>query len=469
MAVPLHVVLVICKLFSFFSLISSATDTITQSQPLSDGSTLVSSNGTFELGFFNPGNSTNRYVGIWYQKIPVRRVVWVANRDNPIKDNSSKLIISQDGNLVLLSQNQTLLWSTNATTTKALSPIVQLLDNGNLVLKDGKDNNNNEDFLWQSFDHPGDTFLPGMKHRWDLKNGIDQRLYAWKNWDDPSPGDFTIGMVHSSYPEVVMWKGSIQLYRSGPWNGIRFSGAFAMTDDNPLYTYKFVKNNDEVYYMYTQKDNSMISIVVMNQTLYRHQRLIWVPQTRTWTVYEVMPQDNCDAYNLCGSYGNCIAYASPACQCLDGFKPKSPQNWNAMDWRQGCERVDTWSCGLKNRDGFRRFTGMKLPDTTYSWVNRSMTLKDCKAKCLENCSCTAYAPLDIRGVGSGCAIWFGDLRDLRVSESGQDLYVRMVASGNDFGALLAFNLFQLASHYLYLGMSTASFDISLSCCKCRQR
>ena len=131
-------------------------------------------------------------------------------------------------NLVLLSQNQTLLWSTNATTTKALNLIVQLLDNGNLVLKDGKDNNNNEDFLWQSFDHPGDTFLPGMKARLDRKNGVSPRITAWKNWDDPSLGDFTGAMVHGSNPEMVLWKGSIPYYRTGPWNGIRLSGTLLL-------------------------------------------------------------------------------------------------------------------------------------------------------------------------------------------------------------------------------------------------
>ena len=158
----LPAMLVISKLLLFFSQISSAADTITQLQPLPDdgSSTLVSKDGTFELGFFNPGgSSSNRYVGIWYKNIPVRTVVWVANRDNPIKDNSSKLIINltlnQQGNLVLLNQNQSTLWSTNAT-TKASNPIVQLLDNGNLVLRD----ENEEIFLWQSFDFPCDTLLP---------------------------------------------------------------------------------------------------------------------------------------------------------------------------------------------------------------------------------------------------------------------------------------------------------------------
>lgn len=74
-----------------------------------------------------------------------------------------------------------------------------------------------------------------------------------------------------------------------------------------------------------------------------------------------------------------------------------------MDWTKGCTRIEPWSCGVRNKDGFRRYAGMKVPDTTHSWINASMTLEDCKAKCLENCSCTAYANLDTNGKGSGCA------------------------------------------------------------------
>ncbi|XP_061350020.1 G-type lectin S-receptor-like serine/threonine-protein kinase At4g27290 [Gastrolobium bilobum] len=423
--VILPAMLVISKLLFFFFHISYAFDTITQFKSLpDDGSTLVSKDGTFELGFFNPGSSSNRYVGIWYKNVQVRTVVWVANRDNPIKDDSSKLIVSKEGNLVLLSQNQTLLWSTNSS-TEASSPRVQLLDTGNLVLRDEKDNNNETSFLWQSFDHPCDTVLPGMKIGWDLKTGLDRRLTAWKNWDDPSSGNFTAGMVLGSNPGMVIWKGSAEYYRTGPVNGPL--GVFGLKE-NPFYNNIYVVNEDEVYYSYTLKNSSVISIIVLNQTLNLRQRLILLPETGTWKVYQSLPQDSCDIYNTCGPNGNCITAETPICQCLEGFDPKSREQWNAMDWTVGCVRRNSWRCGVKNKDGFRRLSRMKLPDIPNSWVNKSMVLEDCKAKCLENCSCTAYASIDTSGAGIGCSIWFGDLIDLRVSEGGQDLYVRMAVS-----------------------------------------
>jgi hypothetical protein len=41
----------------------------------------------------------------------------------------------------------------------------------------------------------------------------------------------------------------------------------------------------------------------------------------------------------------------------------------------------------------------------------------------------AYTNSDIRGNGSGCILWFGDLVDIRqYTEDGQDLYIRMASS-----------------------------------------
>ena len=75
-----------------------------------------------------------------------------------------------------------------------------------------------------------------------------------------------------------------------------------------------------------------------------------------------------------------------------------------------------------------KFSGLKLPDTTYTWVNKSMTLEECTTKCWENCSCTAYANSDVRGGGSGCAMWFGDLIDTRqIFVDDQDVYIRLAA------------------------------------------
>ncbi|CAN1281441.1 G-type lectin S-receptor-like serine/threonine-protein kinase At4g27290 [Linum perenne] len=397
-----------------FSLLpaSSALEAVTLTQPLIDNggqATLQSKDGTFELGFFTPGGaSKNRYLGIWYRNIPVRKVVWVANRDSPAIDNRSSLIIdaAKNNSLAIVSSNKTVLWSSVANSNHLVlqNPVAELLETGNLVLRDQTDSMNSGNYLWQSFDHPCDTLLAGMKLGWDSKTMLNRRLTSWKSFDDPSPGDFVWGYEVQNNPEAFMWKGSDKVYRSGPWN-----------------------DEDNVYYRYELKNKSLISIIVMNQTSYSRQRLVWSEVTQTWGMYTTVPRDRCDNYAICGVYSTCAVFESPICQCLKGFKPKSSEMWDMMDWSEGCVRDKPLECG--NGDGFLKYSGLKLPDAKTSWVNKSMSLEECRVKCLENCSCMAYTNTDIRGAGSGCSIWYGDLVDItQFRGEGQDVYIRMPAS-----------------------------------------
>ncbi|KAG5032984.1 hypothetical protein JHK85_016966 [Glycine max] len=136
------------------------TSSISQSQSLSFGKTMVSPRGIFELGFFNLGLPNKSYLGIWFKNNPSQNVVWVANGGNPINDSSAILRLNSSGNLVL-THNNTVVWSTNCP-KEAHNPVAELLDFGNLVIRD-ENAANQEAYLWQSFDYPSDTMLSGMK------------------------------------------------------------------------------------------------------------------------------------------------------------------------------------------------------------------------------------------------------------------------------------------------------------------
>lgn len=113
--------------------------------------------------------------------------------------------------------------------------------------------------------------------------------------------------------------------------------------------------------------------------------------------------------------------------CLKGFEPRFAEDWENVDWSNGCVRKIQLNCG--DGDGFMKYSDRKLTDTRNSWFNVSMNFKECKRMGLKNCSCTAYANTNISGRGSGCSLWFGDLIDIRdQKESPQDLYVRLAAS-----------------------------------------
>ena len=56
---------------------------------------------------------------------------------------------------------------------------------------------------------------------------------------------------------------------------------------------------------------------------------------------------------------------------------------------------------------------VKVLDTTHTWLYETIGLGECIMKCLNNCSCMAYTNSYIRGQGSGCVMWFGDLIDIK--------------------------------------------------------
>lgn len=422
-----------CILFSISktsAAFSTSSHTLTLFQSLTHNQSLVSSNRTFELGFFSPTNSTNNlFLGIWYNNIPVQTIVWVANRASPASSSVRLTLNTTQENkvfLVLSDRNNVVLWSSNPA-RKPQNPILQLLDSGNLVLRD-QNVDTPENFLWQSFDYPCDTLLPGMKLGKDFRTGLDRRVTAWKDQNDPSPGNLTWSMYVTNYPEPMLWIGQKKWFNSGPWNGIQYSGKPTLKP-HPIYDFKYFSNKNEVYYMFLLNSPSMIARMVLNQTALVRHFSVWSEAEQNWKVYGSLPRDFCDKYGACGPNGNCDENKLPYCECLKGFEPKLREKWGSMDYAEGCVREEGKPLKCDGSDGFEKYVGMKVPDTERSWVKEGMSLTECRDVCLRNCSCSAYTSLDVRGGGSGCALWFGDLNDLRVQPAaGQDLYVRVPAS-----------------------------------------
>ncbi|KAK9025803.1 hypothetical protein V6N11_038658 [Hibiscus sabdariffa] len=402
----------------------AATDSITPGRSIIDGETLVSSDETFELGFFSPGSSTKRYLGIWYKFSP-ETVVWIANREAPLLDHYGALNVTKEGTIILLHMKTEMIWSSSRIRT-AENPVMQLLDSGNLVVKDGNDSGS-ANFLWQSFDLPSDTLLPMMKLGKNFITGMNWSLSSWKSPDDPAPGRFTALIDPQGFPQLVVRNGSETFYRGGSWNGERFTGTpdLKQIESANLFKFEFVLNRNEVYYK-GEPYPALISRLAVNQSGFL-ERFVRTKQSQSWLEIYFAPRDECDYYAVCGAYASCNTYNSPLlCTCLDGFEPKYPKEWDHLKWSGGCTRMTTLAC----RDSvFTKYNGLKLPDTSNSSFDTNMSLKECQAECSKNCSCTAYANSDIRNGGSGCLLWFGGLIDMRIYiDGGQDLYVRMANS-----------------------------------------
>ncbi|KAI3962710.1 hypothetical protein MKW92_012924 [Papaver armeniacum] len=410
-----------CTCLFLISKITGANDIMVQDKHLSVGETLVSSGQTFEFGFFSKNNTKNLYLGIWFKNITPITVVWVANRNHPLTDSAGSFTITDEGNIAVLNGSKIAIWSSKSSRSVGNNIVVQLLESGNLVLKDDSAN-----YIWQSFDYPTDTRLPGMKLGLDLTNGFGRYLTSWKNVDDPSQGDYSYVMDITGLPQFVILNASTKQFRSGVWNGVLYTGlvGFKLMD---IFRNINAINANEVTSSYENQgsDSSVITRELLNEQG-KLQRFRWDKQTMKWVEMLVLPRDKCDNYNHCGINGIC----NIACECLQGFTAISPQQWSSNNWTDGCVRKTNLECGS---DKFVQLEGLKLPDMTKILVNESMSLKECESECRRNCSCTAYANSDIREGGSGCILWFDDLFDVRnfsFVPLNQHLFLRLPSSDN---------------------------------------
>ncbi|PIA26432.1 hypothetical protein AQUCO_09300020v1 [Aquilegia coerulea] len=423
-----------CFLFFFFFLLLStqtyfciAVDTISSGQSLTFNQTLISTGGNFELGFFKPGNSSNYYIGIWYKKVSVQKktVVWVANRHSPLSNDSissSEFKLLDDGNLVVLNQSKITVWSTNLTLSNnnAMNSTheVVLRDDGNLVLRNGiKDS----DVYWQTFDYPSDTWLPGGKLRYDNITKKPQLLTSWKNENDPSEGLFSLELIPEEKEYVIRWNRTEQYWTSGPWNGQIFSGVPEMRL-NFIYNFSYNPGVKESYFTYSVYNTSIISRFVMDLSG-QIKQFTWAEGSQSWFLFWSQPRTQCEVYAFCGPFGVCSQGGLPFCTCMEGFEPRSPKDWNMLDFSGGCVRKTLLECG--DKDAFPMMSNVKLPDNEKP-LQSAASADECKLACTRNCSCNAYA------YRSGCSIWDGDMLNLQQHTDndgdGSDLYLRIAAS-----------------------------------------
>ncbi|KAJ9540867.1 hypothetical protein OSB04_027373 [Centaurea solstitialis] len=385
--------------------VASAKDTIFSNEIFKDGDFLVSAGGVFEFGFFSLANPSFRYLAIRYKNIPTADVVWVANRDVRLIDPTGMLKLNNNGTLQLLSVSNTLIWSSEpvANTSRNLVAL-QLLDSGNLVLKE--DDEDGKRVIWQSFDHPGNTWLPGMKIGFKYapnQLGIETNLTSWKSSDDPS--QVLIQEYKSSFHQ-----------RIGFSNGVGFSGmtpGMSRLEPSNFCKFDFIWNDEAFYIIYTQVNDSVLTRMTLNEEG-GFQLLVWINQTQSWGVYLTTFKDPCDTYGSCGAYGSCNINGKPQCRCLKGFEPKLHEEWSDNDWSSGCKDKNLMSSS-DNGHTFKKFSNLKLPSRS-GFFNLSMSLEECRNRWRKWLYNMVSELIDIRVAPPG-------------DNSGQDIYIRMHNSG----------------------------------------
>lgn len=422
----------------------TATITLDGSIRDSQGGILVSAGQSFQFGFFTPddGPDGGRYVGIRYNNMK-SKVVWVANRNQSLTIHTGVFTLTKDGELKLLHErNNTEYWSTTVGVGRrsSLKRNVTLMDSGNLVLSEEDQVSGSWKVLWQSFDDPTDTFLPGMKM------GKDTKLTSWKTASDPGTGRFTFQQVQERDNQYIIHDVSGKPI----WKSQVFGDLFTSGDDiNRILSYflsNFSRQTRVQELGYSSRKQMINFTQFLTRSGYNNTRLVmnfegkiqflkWNDETSAWSPIRTEPSERCHIFNACGDFSSCNSKNWMLCKCLPGYEPKSLNNWNSGDFSEGCKR----NFQVCNRDdNFLSMKMMKMGGGVAFDV--LMGEEECRKKCLRDCSCQAYAYVynTTRNLNR-CWIWSDKLSNIReYTDEGYDIYFRVVPS-----AIGKFILFEL--------------------------
>ncbi|KAI3737086.1 hypothetical protein L2E82_27081 [Cichorium intybus] len=349
------ILIVALSCFLFINPCYSETDTLQQGQHFTDWDELVSSNKVFILKFFDFGTSISPYLGIFYKPVIIQtygqydrasyytyRPVWVANRNNPITDRYGELLIDVHGKLSILSGGGTVvdLFSPTPVTRNASAT---LLDNGNFVLQELNPDGSVNRILWQSFDYPTDTLLPGMKLGINLQTGHRWSLTSWRSDKEPADGSFSLTLDPNGTSQmVILRRGNIH-WRSGSWK----NGGFENTD------LRYTGRDVRVYY-------------ISNET---EQSFTYLTKTYASSPDLTMHMDGRLKGESLKLDVRCRKIKNAVSGCVE-------YEFEELNCRKYCD--------LGGRQGYIYGDEYEY-DESYN-----LTLYDCQRLCWTNCSCVAY-------------------------------------------------------------------------------
>ncbi|XP_039840351.1 G-type lectin S-receptor-like serine/threonine-protein kinase At2g19130 [Panicum virgatum] len=295
--------------------------------------------------------------------------------------------------------------------------------------------------IWQSFDHPIDTQIPGMKFGRNKVTGVSNCHVSWRNHIDPSPGIFSITMDPNVEAQFLfIWNNSRTYFTPGKFN--TQTGAFSaipamtvMSQPHSIYSYDYVNNDKEEYFLLTIKDDNIFLRTLIDPSG-QQKGMVWLEEKQDWVLYFVQPS-LCSVYSYCGAFSWCVADSVPMCSCLRGFSPQSPTEWSSGNYTGGCTRNVALPCRLSgggstpsmsSRDEEDRFYMISnvrlLPDGDGSHTMQAASKSDCEVACLNNCSCLAYS------YNGTCSFWYTDLMNLQEDpdNKGDSIFIRLPAS-----------------------------------------
>ncbi|KAL2658088.1 hypothetical protein GLYMA_03G003300v4 [Glycine max] len=336
---------------------------------------------TFSAGFYPVGDNAYGFA-IWYTTTP-HTLVWMANRDRPVNGKRSMLSLLKTGNLVLTDAGQSIVWSTN-TITSSKQVQLHFYDTGNLVLLD----NSNAVVLWQSFDFPTDTLLPGqtLSKNTNLVSSRSQTNY--------SSGFYKL-FFDSENVLRLMYQGPrvSSLYWPDPWLQ---SNDFGSGNGRLSYNDTRVAVLDHLGYM-VSSDNftfrtSDYGTVLQRRLTLDHDGNVRVYSKKDleekWSMSGQFKSQPCFIHGICGPNSICSydPKSGRKCSCIKGY------SWvDSEDWSQGC--VPNFQLRYNNNtekeSRFLHLPGVDFYGYDYS-IFRNRTYKECENLCLGLSQCKGF-------------------------------------------------------------------------------
>ncbi|KAH7523680.1 hypothetical protein FEM48_Zijuj06G0037500 [Ziziphus jujuba var. spinosa] len=339
---------------------------------------LISPNGVFSAGFRPVGENAYCFA-IWFNMPSYDgslSVVWMANRDQPVNGRRSKLSLLKNGTLILTDASQLPVWATSTTSKSSLR--LQLQNSGNLVLHNFEGRGVH---IWQSFDSPIDTLLPGQpltryvklvsaRSKTNISSGYYKLFFDDDNvlrliFDGPETSS-----IYWPDPELLSNEAGRSRYNDTRTAVFDSRGYFRSTD-----RVEFTSTD------FGQGPKRRLTLDFDgNLRLYSFDE-----RKKSWSISWQAMSKPCRVHNACGPNAICTYHPASGrkCSCPPGYEMKI-----SSDWSFGCKP----EFNIQHKNGNVMFVRLSHADF-YGYnieIIRNSTFEDCTKKCLELKNCKGF-------------------------------------------------------------------------------
>ncbi|KAG5232815.1 G-type lectin S-receptor serine/threonine-protein kinase [Salix suchowensis] len=336
----------------------------------------------FAFGFYSLPN--NLYlVGIWFNKIPERTLVWSANRDFPAAAGS-KVRLTSGGQLTLTHLNG----SVESIHNGGAAALGFMGNDGNFVLRDGSSS-----VVWQSFDSPTDTILPGQVL---IRT---HKLYSNANGTvDYSTGNFMLEMQYDG--NLVL--SAYHFSDPGYWYTGTLTTNVSLVFNNYTASMYLVNSTGNNIHPLTGNVSTPVGDYYYRATINDHgnfqQFAYHKSNSSGWTTVWRAIDDPCMVNALCGVNGMCFSQnnETSTCRCIPGYIPLDPNHVS-----KGCrpETVVNYCAD----PSMKNFTIEVIDDADFPFESfadlarvKNVDLEGCKKALMDDCDSLAASLVDSR-------------------------------------------------------------------------